>query len=168
MINPSVPELDSRAVPRPRYLAKGTLCAMVTAGGGEQGKQGWSAREYLRVSLDRSGRARSVDEQHADHVRVAGERGWTLVAESYRDESVSASRYSRKARGGFDALIEDLERDRFGGQVLMIWESGRGSRRVGDWTYDPAAAGTAAPCWKTRWMGSMSRRRSQRPIGDSE
>lgn len=86
----------------------------------EQGKQRTHAREYLRVSPDRSGRARSLEEQHADHVGVVGEQGWTLVAESYRDESVSASRYSRKARDGFDALIEDLERDRFGAQVLLI------------------------------------------------
>jgi site-specific DNA recombinase len=101
--------------------------------GFEQGKQGRSAREYLRVSLDRSGRARSLEEQHADHVRVAGEQDWILMEGSYRDESVSASRYSRKVRDGFDALIADLERDRFGAQVLMIWESSRGSRRVGEW-----------------------------------
>jgi DNA invertase Pin-like site-specific DNA recombinase len=69
----------------------------------------------------------------SDHVRVAGEQGWTLMAESYRDESVSASRYSRKARDDFDALIEDLKRDRFDAQMLMIWESSRGSRRVGEW-----------------------------------
>ncbi|MGH4007847.1 MAG: recombinase family protein [Pseudonocardiaceae bacterium] len=103
---------------------------MVSTGGREQGKR---TREYLRVSLDRSGRARSLDEQHADHERVAGEQGWTLEDCAYRDESVSASRYSHKARDGFDALIEDLERDRFGAQVLMIWESSRGSRRVGEW-----------------------------------
>jgi site-specific DNA recombinase len=105
----------------------------MTTGGLEQGKRGMSAREYLRVSLDRSGRARSLEEQHADHVRVAGEQGWILVEDSYRDESVSASRYSRKVRDGFGALIADLERDRFGAQVLMIWESSRGSRRVGEW-----------------------------------
>jgi DNA invertase Pin-like site-specific DNA recombinase len=73
-----------------------------------------------------------LEEQHGDHVRVAAEQGWTLT-ESYRDASVSASRYSRKVRDGFDALIEDLERDRFGAQVLMMWESSRGSRRVGEW-----------------------------------
>jgi DNA invertase Pin-like site-specific DNA recombinase len=72
-------------------------------------------------------------EQHADHVWVAGEQGWTLVEGSYRDESVSASRYSRKVRDGFAALIADLEGDRFGAQVLMVWESSRGSRRVGEW-----------------------------------
>lgn len=106
---------------------------MVSVSGVEQGKRGVGARDYLRVSLDRSGRARSLDEQHADHVRVAAERGWCLVDESYRDASVSASRYSRKAREGFDGLIADLEANRFGAQVLMIWESSRGSRRVGEW-----------------------------------
>ncbi|MEO7194767.1 MAG: hypothetical protein ABIZ05_08090 [Pseudonocardiaceae bacterium] len=55
-----------------------------------------------------------------------------LGEDSYRDESVSASRFSRKVRGGFDALIVDLEADRFGAQVLMIWESSRSSRRVGE------------------------------------
>lgn len=91
------------------------------------------ARDYLRVSLDRSGRARSLAEQHADHQRVAEEQGWSLDEDSYRDASVSASRYSRKSRGGFDRLIADLEHDRFGAHVLMIWESSRGSRRVGEW-----------------------------------
>jgi site-specific DNA recombinase len=63
---------------------------------------------------------------------VAGDRDWTLDGDAYRDESVSASRYSRKTRHGFDTLIEDMERDRFGAQVSMIWESSRGSRRVGE------------------------------------
>lgn len=42
------------------------------------------ARDYLRVSLDRSGRARSLTEQHADHQRVAEEQGWSLDEDSYR------------------------------------------------------------------------------------
>ncbi|MGH3995860.1 MAG: hypothetical protein ACRDTJ_00165 [Pseudonocardiaceae bacterium] len=75
------------------------------------------ARDYLRVSLDRSGRARSLEEQYADHQQVASEHGWTL-GESYRDESVSASRYSRKTRDGFDRLIVDLENNQFNAQVL--------------------------------------------------
>lgn len=55
------------------------------------------------------------------------------LGESYRDESVSASRYSRKTRDDFARLIADLENDQFNAQVLMIWESSRGSRRVGEW-----------------------------------
>ncbi|MBV9060989.1 MAG: recombinase family protein [Pseudonocardiales bacterium] len=91
------------------------------------------ARDYLRVSLDRSGRARSLDEQHADHQRLAAEQGWSLDQASYRDASASASRYARKSRDGFDRLIADLAQDRFGAQVLMVWESSRGSRRVSEW-----------------------------------
>ncbi|HEX2297580.1 MAG TPA: recombinase family protein, partial [Pseudonocardiaceae bacterium] len=85
------------------------------------------------MSLDRSGRARSLAEQHADHQRTASEHGWILGPDSYRDASISASRYSRKARDGFDRLIADLDADRFGAQMLMLWESSRGSRRVGEW-----------------------------------
>ena len=105
---------------------------MTTTHDADQRQQAIHARDYLRVSLDRSGRARSLEEQHADHELVATEHGWTL-GESYRDESVSASRYSRKTRDDFDRLIADLENDQFDAQVLMIWESSRGSRRVGEW-----------------------------------
>ncbi|MBV8994042.1 MAG: recombinase family protein [Pseudonocardiales bacterium] len=105
---------------------------MTNSHGADQRRLAIHARDYLRVSLDRSGRARSLEEQHTDHQREATEHGWTL-GESYRDESVSASRYSRKTRDDFDRLIADLESDRFGAQVLMIWESSRGSRQVGEW-----------------------------------
>ncbi len=90
--------------------------------GGETGSIRCRACAMLGVSLDRSGRARSLEEQHADHERVATEQGWTL-GESYRDESVSASRYSRKTRDDFDRLICDLDRDEFNAEVLMIWRA---------------------------------------------
>ncbi len=105
---------------------------MSTANVADQRLLAIHARDYLRVSLDRSGRARSLEEQHADHEQVATEHGW-ILGESYRDESVSASRYSRKTRDDFARLIADLETDQFGAQVLLIWESSRGSRRVGEW-----------------------------------
>ncbi|MGH3575872.1 MAG: recombinase family protein, partial [Pseudonocardiaceae bacterium] len=105
---------------------------MSTAKVADQRQLAISARDCLRVSLDRSGRARSLEEQRADHAQVATEHGW-LLGESYRDESVSASRYSRKTRDDFARLVADLENDQFGAQVLMIWESSRGSRRVGEW-----------------------------------
>ena len=63
---------------------------------------------------------------------MATGHGW-IFGESYRDEWVSASRYSRKTRDNFDRLIADLENDQFDAQVLMIWESSWGSRRVGEW-----------------------------------
>ena len=90
-------------------------------------------REYLRVSADRSGRQRSMTEQHADNARAASAHGFVL-GEPYQEKAaVSASRYSTKTRDGFDDLISDLSRGRFGAGVLMMWESSRSSRRVGEW-----------------------------------
>jgi DNA invertase Pin-like site-specific DNA recombinase len=89
------------------------------------------AREYLRVSVDKSGRQRSPEEQHADNERAAAEHGWTL-GEPYRDVG-SASRYAGNGRPGFDHLVEDLERGRFGATVLVLWEASRGSRRLSEW-----------------------------------
>lgn len=90
-----------------------------------------TAREYLRVSLDRSGRERSIDEQHADNRRAADTHGW-LLGEAYRDTG-SASRYASNGRDGYDRLTEDLQHGRFDADVLVLWESSRGSRRVGEW-----------------------------------
>lgn len=90
------------------------------------------ARAYLRVSFDRSGEARSVVEQDADLGGDAECEGWRMGV-AYSDVAVSASRYSTKIRGDFEALIADLEADRFGADLLLLWESSRGSRRVGEW-----------------------------------
>lgn len=90
------------------------------------------AREYLRVSKDRSGHARSVEEQTGDNRRAADANGWTLGA-PYEDNDRSASRYARKVREGFERLIDDLEHNRFGADILIIWESSRGSRKVSEW-----------------------------------
>lgn len=89
------------------------------------------AREYQRVSFDRSGRERSPEEQRADNQRAANRHGWTLGA-PYRDIG-SASRYARKAREDFARLMADLESGRFGADVLILWESSRGSRKVSEW-----------------------------------
>jgi hypothetical protein len=50
------------------------------------------AREYLRVSVDKSGRERSPEEQHADNERAAADHRWAL-GDPYRDVG-SASRYA--------------------------------------------------------------------------
>jgi DNA invertase Pin-like site-specific DNA recombinase len=98
---------------------------------GTEGKA-TTGREYLRVSLDRSGHERSIQEQHNENLEAAETRGVTLGA-SYQDKSISASRYGRKARDGFGQLLADLEHGRFGADELWLWESSRGSRRVGEW-----------------------------------
>jgi site-specific DNA recombinase len=92
-----------------------------------------TAREYLRVSQDRSGRARSVEEQYQDNERAGQAHGFTLNGSAYSDVSLSASRYATKIRGDFARLLADLEAGRFGADVLVLWESSRGSRRVGEW-----------------------------------
>lgn len=91
------------------------------------------AREYLRVSSDKGGELRSVDEQHTDNERAADRENWTLGAPYVEPGAVSASRYSRKARPGFDALTADLKSGLFGADVLILWESSRGSRRLSEW-----------------------------------
>lgn len=90
-----------------------------------------TAREYLRVSHDASGRERSIVEQQ-DENRAAWP-GLHFTGAPYSDVSISASRYSRRARGGWARLLEDLDAGRFGADVLVLWESSRGSRRVGEW-----------------------------------
>ncbi|SNR49741.1 Site-specific DNA recombinase [Haloechinothrix alba] len=92
---------------------------------------GSKAREYLRVSVDASGRERSQDEQHAENVSVADRHGWKL-GKPYWDTG-SASRYATKAREGYDLLIKDLGAGKFAADVLIIWESSRGSRKVSEW-----------------------------------
>lgn len=91
-----------------------------------------TGREYLRVSVDKSDRGRSVEEQHDDNARAALARGVAL-GKSYEDNNVSASRYTRKTRTGFDQLILDLESGEFGADELWLWEHSRGSRRVSEW-----------------------------------
>src|SRR6266567_7515713 len=90
-------------------------------------------REYLRVSQDRSGRARSVEEQHDDNLKAAEAHGFSINGEAYSDVSLSASRYATKVRGDFGRLLADLGHGRFGADVLVLWESSRGSRKVGEW-----------------------------------
>ena len=51
----------------------------------------------------------------------------------YRDDNRSASRYARRDREAFAQLITDLEHNTFDADILVIWESSRGSRRTGEW-----------------------------------
>lgn len=91
------------------------------------------AREYLRVSVDRSGKGKSTDQQHQENAEAIKRQGWKLHATPYRDDDRSASRYARKERKDYLKLISDLETGRFGADVLVLWESSRGSRQVGEW-----------------------------------
>jgi site-specific DNA recombinase len=92
-----------------------------------------AAREYLRVSMDLSGRLRSVEEQHTENEAAAKDRGWDLLPPYGESTAVSASRFGSTRRGGFEKLLADLESDRFGAGILILWEPKRGSRRVSEW-----------------------------------
>lgn len=94
------------------------------------------AREYRRLSDAKGGT--SLQDQAEDNEVSADEHDWEL-GEPYIDDGLSASRYARKRRDDFENLTADLSsgptgRDsRFGADILMLWESSRGSRKVGEW-----------------------------------
>lgn len=93
-----------------------------------------TVREYLRVSKDPRGTGKSPDQQHHENVRSFEQQGWALHPSApYRDTDRSASRYAKRHREDFGRLISDLEENAFDADVLAIWESSRGSRRVGEW-----------------------------------
>lgn len=91
------------------------------------------AREYLRVSKDRDKQGKSPAQQHEENARAVADQGWELHPEPYQDVDKGASRYSRVTRDGYARLVEDIESGRFGAGILVLWESSRGSRRVGEW-----------------------------------
>jgi hypothetical protein len=82
------------ATPTTINLVRGAVLAMrttTTATAATSPTTSTTAREYLRISVDKSGRERSPEEQHADNERAAAEHGWAL-GDPYRDVR-SASRY---------------------------------------------------------------------------
>lgn len=89
-------------------------------------------REYLRVSRDQSGRERSPEQQHGDHLADADRQDFELHPDPYRDIG-SASPYARKARDDFEKMLADLISGEFGADGLALWEASRGSRKVSEW-----------------------------------
>lgn len=84
---------------------------------------------YARVSQDkRSGR--SVAEQENESQAACVLNGWA-IAEVFRDNDISASRFTTKTRPGWARLVADLEAGRF--DVLVLWEPSRGSRDLTAW-----------------------------------
>lgn len=93
---------------------------------------GVEAAAYERVSKDESGVERSPEEQNEGHLETCERFNWRLQTPTYREVG-SASKYQRKARSAFDRLIADLKVDRFTAQVLMLYSSNRGSRKMEEW-----------------------------------
>ena len=91
------------------------------------------AREYLRVSKDRGKDGKSPAQQSEANARAVAAHGWEMHPEPYKDVDKGASRHSRVTRGGYAQLIADIESARFEADILVIWESSRGSRRVSEW-----------------------------------
>lgn len=90
------------------------------------------AAVYLRISLDATGEGLGVARQREDCLKLAKDRGWTVV-EEYVDNSISASD-SRKARPAYDKLANDFEAGKF--DVLVCYDLDRLTRQprqLEDW-----------------------------------
>jgi site-specific DNA recombinase len=82
-----------------------------------------------RVSKDKSGRERSVAEQLDLNQAECDANGWQVTAK-YED-AVSASRFAKKSREDWPRLLADLDAGRL--DVVVLWDSSRGSREPEDW-----------------------------------
>lgn len=72
---------------------------------------------------------KSINEQLAAGTAAVEDEGWELAG-TYQD-GTSASRYARRARGGWARVLEDIEAGRL--DVLILWESSRGDRTPETW-----------------------------------
>ncbi|HZN74782.1 MAG TPA: recombinase family protein, partial [Micromonosporaceae bacterium] len=81
---------------------------------------------YGRESKDKT---KSVDDQLAAGLAAVSAEGWQL-ASSYDDGS-SASRFATKARKDWRQLLADIQAGQL--DVVVLWESSRGSREPVDW-----------------------------------
>ena len=79
---------------------------------------------YLRVSTTKQ----DTDNQRQSLERVAGERGWKVVA-VYEDAGISGSK-GRDRRPRLDAMLKDAGRERF--DVVMTWAIDRLGRSLTD------------------------------------
>lgn len=81
---------------------------------------------YVRASLDRQKKERSVESQESACREVCQSMGWDVAA-TYRDNNRSASRYARRAREEFQRLIDDISQY----DVILTWEASRAARDLG-------------------------------------
>lgn len=82
-----------------------------------------------RVSKDKSDEARSVAEQHDENQAAIDANGW-VTAGVYEDV-MSASRFAKGTREDWPRLLADIEAGKL--DVIVLWESSRGSRKLGEW-----------------------------------
>ena len=84
-----------------------------------------AAAVYQRVS---DGTDRSVEQQNDANEEAARGFGWRTT--SYSD-AVSASRYSKKSRPGWERLLRDVDSGRYA--YVVLWEPSRGDRKLATW-----------------------------------
>jgi DNA invertase Pin-like site-specific DNA recombinase len=81
---------------------------------------------YCRISDDREGRGLGIARQERELREVCSAKGLEVV-KVFSDNDISASRYSKKARPRYQALLEAIK----GGQVdvVVVWDLDRLCRR---------------------------------------
>lgn len=88
---------------------------------------------YDRVSkVARGGDLRSMEQQSEENRAVIGANGWKAGPEYDGDANRSASRFATKQRDDFERLLGDLDAGRL--DVLVMWETSRGSRKLSEWS----------------------------------
>lgn len=73
---------------------------------------------------------RSVEEQEADCRQWVSRENWDITVVR-SDNNVSASRYSKKERPDWLALLDDIRSDRI--DIVVFWEMSRGTRHRREW-----------------------------------
>lgn len=88
---------------------------------------------YQRASHDKSGVAKSVDDQERLSVAEVARNGWSLGG-SYTDNNISASRHAApgKVRADFKRLLDDVRAGN--ADVLVFWELARQQRDLSVYT----------------------------------
>jgi site-specific DNA recombinase len=85
---------------------------------------------YTRVSQDAKKTGRSVAEQEKECRAWCEREGWTVEA-VHSDNDIGASRFAKKDRREWSALMERLERG--GIDALIVWEPSRATRDRAVW-----------------------------------
>ena len=81
---------------------------------------------YCRISDDREGRGLGVARQERELREVCAGKGLDAAA-VFRDNDISASRYSKKSRPGYQELLEAIKSGEV--DVLVVWDLDRLCRR---------------------------------------
>ena len=87
---------------------------------------------YLRVSLDATGEHLSVDRHREDCLKLAAQRGWSVVGE-YVDHSITASKREVQ-RPGYNAMVADYAAGKF--DAILCYDLDRLTRQprqLEDW-----------------------------------